>query len=370
MIYFDHSSATFIEEEVLESFIKVEKNYFANTESLHTLGLQNLQLQNKAREQIAKLCNVKTDEVIFTSGASEANTYAIRGFALRNQNKGKHILIACGEHSSSVNAAKSLQGFEVEEIPTDHFGQITSEVIQQRLRSDTILVSVSGVQNELGSIRNINAIGMFLKEKNVAFHVDAVQMVGKEPFDFSNVDLVTLSAHKIHGLKGIGALLKKQSIQLEPIIYGGQQENHLRGGTSSLGLQVSFAKALRFALEHQKQYANHVALLNETLRKQLAQIPEIVINSQNNTTNYILNFSVIILPSQVVLNALNNNNIYLSAISTCNSRKKGISSIRCITSDEKRLNGVLRVSFSYRNTVEEVLQFVKVLKAVIVEYGR
>lgn len=368
MIYFDHSSATFLEEAILNTYVELEKRNFANTDSLHSLGFENKKLQELARIKIAELLNVLPEEIIFTSGASESNSLAIVGFYNQYQNRGNHILVACGEHSSTKNALASL-GAEIEELQLNEEGNIDLTLLQSKLRSDTILVCLSAIQNEFGSIRNYNEIGKFLKTKNIALFVDAVQLVGKELFDFSNVDLVSLSAHKMHGLKGSGLLIKKKHIQLHSIIFGGQQEFGLRGGTSPVAMQVAFAKTLRLAIEHQKQYATHVKLLNETLRRELSKLDNIVINSPATATDYILNFSSLTLPSQVMLNAFNQNQIYLSAISTCVTKRVAKSSVACLTQDETRLKGVLRVSFSYRNTLEEVHQFIKILKEILTKYS-
>lgn len=369
MIYLDHSSSTFIEKEVLDTFVKVEEQYFANADSLHSLGFKNKQLFELSREKIANLLQVLPEEIIFTSGASESNSFAIIGFYKSYKQRGKHILVACGEHSSTKNALLSLEDAEVEEIPLNEDGNIDIKEFESRIRPDTILMCVSGVQNELGSIRDIDALGAVCQKKGVTLFVDAAQMIGKVEFDFSKCDLVSVSAHKLHGLKGSGILVKKKHIRLNPIIFGGQQEYGIRGGSSNVAMGVAFAKALRLALENQKKYKNHIQNMNYILREELLKIERVKINSNENASEYILNFSCLDLPSQVLLNALNHNEIYLSAISTCVTKRKATSSVSCITKEESRLNGVLRVSFSYKNTVDEVYRFIEILKRILKEYS-
>lgn len=369
MIYLDHSSSTFIEKEVLDTYIKVESDYFANADSLHTLGFNNKKLFELSRQKIADLLCVLPEEIIFTSGASESNSLAIVGYYKEYKERGKHILVACGEHSSTKGALNSLEDAEIEEIPLCGDGNIDLDDLKKRIRKDTILVCISGIQNEFGSIRDISAIGELCHRNEVALFVDAAQMVGKIGCDFSQCDLVSISAHKLHGLKGSGILIKKKSIRLSPIIFGGQQEYGLRGGSSNVAHGVAFAKALRLALEHQKKYASHIRLLNKTLREKLKSFDNVVINSDENASDYILSFSCLNLPSQVLLNAFNQNQIYLSAISTCVTKRKATSSVACITKDEKRIKGVLRVSFSYQNTLDEIEVFIQTLHKILKDYG-
>lgn len=369
MIYLDHSSSTFIEKEVLDTYIKVESQYYANADSLHTLGFNNKKLLELSREKIADLLHVLPEEIIFTSGASESNSLAIVGFYKEYKERGKHILVACGEHSSTKNALNSLEGAEIEEVPLDDMGNIDLNILKSKIRKDTILFCISGIQNEFGSIRDIKMIGNLCHENEVALFVDAAQMVGKVECDFSSCDLVSISAHKLHGLKGSGILIKKKQIRLSPIVFGGQQENGLRGGSSNVAMAVAFAKALRLALAHQKQYQNHIRQLNQTLREKLQDLDSVVINSNEKASDYILSFSCLNLPSQVLLNAFNQHQVYLSAISTCVTKRKSISSIACITKDEKRIKGVLRVSFSYQNTLSEVVEFVEILDKILKDYS-
>ncbi len=369
-VYFDHSSATFVEPEVIETFVKVEQQLFANPDALHQKGLDVLKLQTQAREKIASLLNVKSEEIIFTSGGCEANTLALKGYIEKHKHLKNHVLVACGEHSSVINCLKAIDNIIVEEIPLNHEGNIDVLMLKNKINDNTLLVSISAIQNEFGAIRDVTSLANFLKQNNIVFHVDAVQALGKQDIDYQNVDLISFSGHKIHGLKGIGILVKKQPIQLNPIIFGGQQEFGLRGGTSSVALQVAFTKALRIALENMRKYREHILNLNDYLRMQLSKMPEVEINSTNNATPYILNFSVTVLPSQVILNALNQKGIYVSAVSTCVTKRKAVSTISCYKNDKEVIEGVIRVSFSYRNTKNEIDYFIKELKNIIISYQR
>ena len=252
-VYLDAVSTTAVNPEVLDTYKKLLDKYYCNSDALYDDGVAIYDMQEKSRKMIGQMLGVSSNEVIFTSGASEANSLAIKGLALNHQNK-KHLITSIYEHSSAYNSFKQLEndfGFEVTYLKPDCNGNITAQMVKQALRDDTLLVSIMMVNNEIGSVNNIEEIGEVVKKHSgTFFHTDITQALGKTRIKLNNVDMASFSAHKIHGLKGSGVLIKKQHVQLLPLISGGQQEFSLRGGTSNALENIVLAKTLRIALEH------------------------------------------------------------------------------------------------------------------------
>lgn len=247
MIYLDYVSTTPLRKEVLETYQTLLQRYFANADSMHSLGYEVNSLMEKSRSLIAEYLHVKDNELFFTSGASESNNTAIKGCAFAYQNRGKHIITSSIEHSSVFNTCKELEevfGFEVDYISVSKNGELNLKELEDKIRDDTILVSIMYVNNEVGMINPIDKISEIIRKKNpkTKFHVDMVQALGKIPVHLTNVDLASFSAHKIYGLKGSGLLYKKSSTQIIPLINGGQQESGLRGGTSNATVNIVLAK--------------------------------------------------------------------------------------------------------------------------------
>ena len=296
-IYLDYASTTPINKEVLENYIKLINNYFANADSNHRLGGVANNYLKRARERIANILGVKAKEIIFTSGSSEANNLAIKGVSFAYKSRGKHLITSKVEHSSVLDCFKQLESefdFEVTYLNVNKDGSVSLSELKDSLRKDTILVSLMAVNNEIGSINNISEIASIVKENSNAFlHVDATQAIGKETIDYSNVDLYNFSAHKIYGLKGSGVLVKREKVRLSPQIIGGQQENNLRGGTSNWQTSTMMAKTLRLALDNQDKYYSKVKEMNSYLRENLSKIEGIHINSSEKATPFILNFAIL-----------------------------------------------------------------------------
>ena len=224
IIYLDNASTSKVDPEVLESFNQITQRYFANPSSIHRLGQESNRLLEKSREQILKLFNLSHHEVIFTSGATEANNLAIKGYAFANKNRGNHIITSATEHPSVLNAFKQLEnyGFEVTILPVNKNGVVEVNSLKQALKEDTILVSIMSVNNETGAINPIKEIGELLKVyPKIAFHVDMTQAIGKVDIPLDNIDMFSFAGHKIHGLLGSGALIKDKKIILEPQNSGG-----------------------------------------------------------------------------------------------------------------------------------------------------
>ncbi len=369
MVYFDNASSTPVSEEVLSSFSKFVSECYANPASVHSLGFKANEYENKARKQIATLFNKQEDEVIFTSGASEANNLAIKGTAFQYQKRGKHLITSTIEHASVLEAFHQLEeefGFSVTYIKPDGNGVISLEKIETAIRNDTILVSIMLVNNEIGSINDINSIGKLLKKyPKIIFHSDITQAVGKIKVDLTNVDLASLSLHKIHGFKGSGILLKNNKINLLSLISGGGQEFNIRSGTNNVPYEVSAAKALRIAMESQEKNYNHVLELKNKLIFGLTKIEGVHINSPMNSSPFIVNFSIN-KKASVVVEALSKKGIYVSTKSACSSKKSSISYVlKEIGLDDYLASNALRISFSKYSKEDEVDIFLKELEVIL-----
>ena len=373
MIYFDYASTTPLSKEVLKTYTYIMEHYYANSDSMHDIGLKVNELMEQSREQIGSLLQVSSEDIIFTSGASESNNTFIKGVAFAYQHKGKHLITSAAEHSSVYECMKELEhvfGFEVTYLKVNEKGIVEPEELRKALRSDTILVSIMALNNEVGSVFPIEEYASIVHENSRAFfHSDCTQILGKMPIPLKKLDGASFSAHKIFGCKGSGLLYRRSSIQLVPLINGGQQERGARGGTSNAPCNIVLAKTLRLAMEEMNEHTAHVTRLNHILRKELAEIDEIVINSPSDASTYILNFSCMCMTSEILLNAFNEHQIYVSARSTCSSKTRKPS--RVLTSmgiDERRANRAIRVSLSHLNSEDEIKTFIKVLKEIMNEY--
>ena len=355
MIYFDNSATTKPYPEVIDSFIKVSTEYFGNPSSLHGLGAKAEKLLTQARRQVAELLQVKSMEVYFTSGGTEGNNLAVKGTAHAYAKRGKHIITTVIEHASIKETCKSLEaeGFDITYLQVDSNGLVSVEDLKSALRTDTILVSIMSVNNEVGSIQPIEEIGHMLKEyPQVLLHVDHVQGIGKIPLDLtaSRIDLCTISGHKFHGLKGTGVLYVRDGIRIAPLFSGGNQEAKLRSGTENVAGFVALAKALRLTLQKSAQDYGKLTEIRDMLLNGLNEIPGVKINSPLNGAPHIINFSIPGIKSEVFIHSLEEKEIYVSTTSACSSKKKSISdTVFAMFHDQKRAESVIRMSTSYEN---------------------
>ena len=363
MIYLDYSATTPVNKEVLDSFNKACLDFTGNSNSLHELGVKCNNLVNSATKQIAGILNVKESEIIYTSGSSESNNLAIKGICDRYKNRGKHIITTHYEHSSVYGPLGYLQkkGFEVDFVKSDENGVIDLENLKSLLRKDTILVCINAINSEIGIKQPINEIGKVIKENSDAFyHVDLTQMISKVNIDLSNVDLASFSAHKFFGLKGIGVLIKKEKILLEPIIHGGKSTTIFRSGTPAHPLIVSLAKALRLACMDISTKYEYVESLNKYLKEELSKYDDVFINSNDKCIPHILNVSLINIKPETFLHSLESYNVYISTQTACSSSKSISSSVFNLTKDEKRAKSIIRISLSYLTTIDELKEFIKI----------
>lgn len=372
IIYLDNASTSKVNPEVLESFNQITTKYFANPSSIHLLGQESHRLLEKSREQILSLLNLKHHEVIFTSGATEANNLAIKGYVLANNGRGNHIITTEVEHPSVLATIKSLasHGYEITILPVNEKGVIEVNSLKAAIQENTILVSIMAVNNETGAINPIKEVSDLLKSyPKIAFHVDMTQAIGKVDIPLEGIDMFSFSGHKIHGLLGSGALIKEKKIILEPLNHGGGQENNLRSGTNTLALSASLAKALRLAVNKQKENYQKVFSLRDYLVSYLKDNPDkYVLNSFDLNNPYIVNFSLLEHKASVVVEALSNKDIMVSSLSACHSKNEDYSYVvYAMNHNMKLAHNTIRVSFSYENNVDDVNALIRALKQIVKE---
>lgn len=368
-IYFDNVSTTSLNEEVKKTYIDLLNKYYCNSDALYDDGVEVFNLQEKARNNIAELINVKSNEIIFTSGASEANNLAIKGLCFKHPER-KHIIVSYYEHSSAYNAVKQLEeefGYKVTYLKPNKDGIIDPEDVKNNLSKETILVSIMFVNNEIGTINNINEIKEIVKKNSgTYFHTDITQGFCKLDIDFKDIDLASFSAHKIHGLKGSGALIKKAHVELMPLISGGQQEQGIRGGTSNALSNIVLAKTIRIALENKEKYADYLDELRSYFIENVEKISGIIVHKFPNSLKTLFSVTTPI-PSEVLVNALNEKGIMVSSKSTCSSKSSKTN--RTLSSVDIDEDHTIRVSLNYLNTKEEINIFVDSLKEIVEKYG-
>lgn len=359
MIYLDYSATTPVNEEVLNSYIEATKKMVGNPNSLHKLGIEAKSLIDAATRQIANILKVKPNEIIYTSGASESNNTAIKGICLKYQNRGKHIITTHLEHSSIIEPLNYLkrQGFEVEYVNITENGMVDIEDLKKKIRDDTILVTIASINSEVGIVQPIKDIAALLKKyPKVYFHSDITQSLGKEKVDLTDVDLASFSAQKFYGMKGIGGLVKKENVVIEPLIHGGKSTTKDRSGTPATALIVSMAKALRLAYENLEEKQKYVKELNIFLRNELEK-NEITINSPEVAIPNILNISLENIKPETVLHALEEKEIYISTKTACATNDSS-DAVFAITKDEEKAKHSLRISLSYLTTKKELEIFI------------
>lgn len=365
-IYFDCASTVKTNAEVIDTFVKVNDEYFANPASNHKLGAQANELLQKARKQIASYLDVLPSEIIFTSSATESNNIAIDGICKRNIKRGNKIITTNAEHPSvlEVFKQKEREGFEVHYLDYSKEGILNLEQLNQLLDNKTILVSIMKVNNETGYIFNTEEAYKIIKKKSSAYlHIDATQAIAKENLDSKYYDLMSFSAHKIAGIKGVGILVKKENVLLNPLFYGGGQENGLRSSTVSTPLCCSLATAIRIAFKTLPVRKENVIKLNNFLRDELSKLDEIEIISPLSSTPFILSFALYKHKASVVSEYLSNNNIFVSTKSACSSREKGYSYvIKNAGYNETIASNAIRLSFSGYESLDEGKIFISYLK--------
>ncbi|ATP94933.1 cysteine desulfurase NifS [Bacillus altitudinis] len=379
MIYLDNSATTKPYPEVLQVHQQVSERFFGNPSSLHQLGIDASRLLSETRKQILHYTGFTQYEIIFTSGATEANNIAIKGAALAKMNRGRHIVTTAIEHPSVIESfeqLKTLFGFDISYIQVNEHGRADMTHLKEVLRPDTVLVSLMHVNNETGAIQPIEEAASIIRKyaKEAIFHVDGVQGIGKVPLPKEmDIDLLTMSGHKIHGLKGTGALFLKKEIVLAPFITGGEQELGLRSGTENPAGAVSLAKAIKQSFEHLNKYHDEMVVLKTELEQQLGKIEGVVINTPlTHSAPHIVNFSVPGIQIEVLLHMLEKEGIYVSTTSACSAKKKEPSRVLlAMGKSEEAAKSSMRISLTYGQGPElapqiitSIAQSVKKLKGM------
>lgn len=367
-VYFDNSATTKPYDEVIEAVSKGMKEYFGNPSSLHKIGMNCEKRLNEAREYFESTIKCNKEEIYFTSGGSEGNNLILKGLL----KPGHHFITTAFEHHSIISTCKQLEekGVKVTYLDVDSEGRISLEDLEEAITKDTVLVSIMQVNNEIGVIQDIEAIGKLIKERSsrAKFHVDAVQGYGKLPIDVnkSNVDFLTVASHKIHGPKGVGFIYIKKGIILNSLISGGSQEKGIRAGTENLPGIIGFEKAAQMTFEEMESRYDKVLELKKYFVERLNEIKDIRINGEiDGFSPYILNVSFLGVRAEVLLHLLEEQNIYVATGSACTSKSSaahGSYVIKSLGLSNKEVESAIRFSFSYENTKEEVDYTIDVLK--------
>lgn len=366
MIYLDYSANTPADERVLERFCAVERACIGNANSHHQAGVAAKAEIDRATQSIASLLHVQPAEVIYTSGASESNNFALKGLARLSRHVGKHIISTPLEHSSVSGTLTTLQeqGYEIDLVDIQRDGTVDLEHLKELLRPDTIAVAVTMVDSELGVVQPIAQIAEILKAyPNCHFHVDATQAVGKIPVSFEGIDTMSLTAHKFYGLNGIGLLLKRRGLALEPLIHGGESTTIYRSGTPTVSLASSLECALEMAVNDLPQRAEKVKQLNAELRTALSAYPKVRINSPENAIPHILNLSVQNVKGTVFQRVLNEHGVCVSVKSACSSDGLPSRAVFAVSRDRRNALSSWRISLSHLTTTEEIQEFMKAFDA-------
>lgn len=365
MIYLDYSATTPVDLEVFDTLSKVTKNFVGNANSIHSLGQRSSELLESATRQIADIFGVNPSEIVYTSGATEANNMALIGTALANHKKGKHIIVSKLEHPSIYAICDYLKtmGFEISYVNNDKEGLIDFDDLKEKVREDTILVSICAVNSEIGVRQPLKMIRQIIKKENMGtiFHSDMTQAIGKVSVNMHDVDLASMSGHKIFGPKGIGFLYKSSMVKITPLIYGSGKSNDLKPGTPPLPLIASLSKAIRLANDGLEKRERFVSLLNDKITSSLSKYPNIIINKTKYSIPQILNISVMDVMPEVMVHALDKHEIYVSTNTACSSGDIS-NSVIAIYNDINRAKHTLRISLSYVTTTEEVNRFLEIFK--------
>lgn len=373
-VYLDNSATTRCFDSVANIVTKVMCEDYGNPSSMHMKGVQAENYIKVAKNIIARNLKVNEKEIFFTSGGTESDNLAIIGTAMANHRSGNHIITTCIEHPAVLRTMEYLesQGFRVTYLPVDKAGRIHLEDLEKALTKDTILVSMMHTNNEIGSLQPIAEAGNLIKRfnPNIAFHVDAVQGYGKFKIfpKKMGVDLMSVSGHKIHGPKGIGFLYINEKIKIKPISYGGGQQNGMRSGTDNVPGIAGIAKAVEEVYKYLDKDIERLYSLKEYFVNGVLQIPDVKINGYTgyDSAPHIVSVSIRGIRSEVVLHALEDRNIYVSAGSACSSHKPAPSAtLKAIGVEKDLLDSTIRFSFSIFTTKEEIDYTLKVLYEII-----
>lgn len=362
MVYLDYSANTPVSEAVLQRFCEVERRCIGNANSRHQAGQAAKAEIDAATMSIARSLGVQPAEIIYTSGASEANNFAVKSLARLGRHTGRHIISTPLEHSSVSGSLTALQeqGYEIDLVNIDRSGAVDLEHLRELLRPDTVLVAVTAVDSELGTVQPIAQIAEIVKEFPACrLHVDATQAVGKIPVSFEGADTMSLTAHKFYGLNGIGLLLKRRNLALEPLIHGGESTTIYRSGTPTVALASSLALALETAVAEQPARYERVLQMNRRLRAALSAYPKVRINSPESAVPHILNLSVQNVKGTVFQRELDARGVCVSVKSACSSDGLPSRAVFAVSRDRRNALSSWRISLSHLTTEDDLQEFLR-----------
>lgn len=372
-VYLDNAATTKAYEEVGDLVRKVMCEEYGNPSSMHSEGMAGEKYVNKGKESLARILKVKEKEIYFTSGGTESDNLALIGGARALSRRGKHLITTCIEHPAVYNAMKYLEeeGFEVTYLPVTGGGQVESATLKEALRDDTILVSVMQVNNEIGTLLNIKELVETVKDfrADILFHVDGIQGFAKYPFFPAKlgVDLYSLSGHKIHGPKGVGALYIREGAKVRPMLYGGGQQKDMRPGTENVPGIAGLALAAEMLWDNHTEKEARIRELRNHFIAGLTKLPEVVIHGEKEETSaYILSVGFAGVKSEVLLHGLEEKGVFVSSGSACASNHPAISGVlKAIHTESAYLDSTLRFSFSEETTSEQIDYTLEVLYNIV-----
>lgn len=372
MIYFDNAATTRPYDEVLRTYHEVATKIFGNPSSLHNLGSNATRILEASRKQVADLLGVAPSEIFFTSGGTESDNWALKGTAFEKEQYGKHIIVSAIEHPAVKESAKWLSehGFAVDYAPVDSRGFVDVEALAKLIKSETILVSVMAVNNEIGSIQPISEISELLADKpTITFHVDAVQAIGKIPVSHyltSRVDLASFSAHKFHGVRGVGILYKKEGKRISPLLTGGGQESDLRSTTENVAGIAASARALRMTLDKEALALPKIAKMKQVIQEALEEFDGVqLFTEEEGFAPNIITFGIRGVRGEVVVHAFEEHAIYISTTSACSSKAgKPAGTLIAMGVPQKEAQTAVRISLDDDNDMSQVEQFLTIFKHV------
>lgn len=371
MIYFDNCASTKPYDEVVKVVSEVMQDEYANSSALHRFGFRSEKIIRDAAKIIAESIGAEESEIIFTSGASESNNMSLFGVAKALRRRGNHIITTSIEHPAVRKVCDSLEemGYSITYLKVDDNGNIDLEQLKNSLTEETILVSIMAINNEVGTIFPITEIGKIIKEynKNIVYHVDGVQIYMKYPVNMKYIDLFSVSAHKFHGPKGVGFLYKRNNINIPPMILGGSHQSGYRAGTMNTPLIAGMAKAIELRKDRLDKILYNVREVKQYFVDKIKEIDGVKVNTSGKSiSDYVCSVLFKNIRSEVMLHALEDEDIFVSAGSSCSSHSKKISSVLMnIGLSKDEAESTIRFSFSEFNTKKEVDRLIEVLKNLV-----
>ena len=373
-VYLDHSATTRCCREAADLMVRIMTEDYGNPSSMHRKGMEAENYLREAASELAGILKVQEKEIYFTSGGTESNNWALVGTAMANRRRGNRILVSAVEHAAVSAPARWLadQGFDVVVLPVDRFGVVKMEALEEALTPETILVSVMHVNNEIGSVEPVEEIGNLIRKKapEAYFHVDAIQAFGKYRIypRRMRIDMLSASGHKIHGPKGIGLFYVNEKVKIHPLILGGGQQNGMRSGTDNVPGAGGMALAAKMAYEHLEEKTARMRAMRDRLADGLSRIKRVVFHGMPSGQGapHILNASFLGIRSEVLLHALEDKGIYVSAGSACSSHKRaGSAVLTAIGCSREEMESAVRFSLGEETREEEIDYTLDVLKALV-----